>query len=95
MGPFLQLTDECYGCGDYDHCVNAREYCPLPDILEFHKKVMPSEKALKRAMDVIGGLDVQVIAPQHGSVLTRKKDIDFLVGRLGALKGVGIDGIEG
>jgi flavorubredoxin len=92
---FLDLADECHGCGDYDHCVNGREYCPMPDILEFHKKVMPSEKALKYAMDVIGRLDVQVIAPQHGSVLTKKKDIDFLIGRLGALKGVGIDGVPG
>jgi flavorubredoxin len=90
---FIQLTDDCYECGDYEHCINRRKYCPLPDILEFHKKVMTSGKALKHAMDVIGGLDVEVIAPQHGSVLTRKKDIEFLIERLSALKGVGIDGI--
>ena len=91
---FLRLTDDCYRCSDYDHCPIGREYCPLPDIFEFHRKVMPSGKALRHAMEVIGGLDVQVIAPQHGSVLTEKKDVDFLIERLGALEGVGIDGIE-
>jgi flavorubredoxin len=88
---FIELIDDCYVCKDYDHCINQRVYCPLPDILEFHKTVMPSEKALKYAMNVIGGLDVQMIAPQHGSIFTKKKDIDFLVERLGTLKEVGID----
>ncbi|MEI8172513.1 MAG: MBL fold metallo-hydrolase [Deltaproteobacteria bacterium] len=91
---FVELADDCYTCRDYDNCIKQRKYCPLPDILEFHKTIMPSEKALKYAMDVIGGLDVQMIAPQHGSVFARKKDIDFLIERLGALKGVGIDGIS-
>lgn len=89
----IELGDDCYACRDYNRCIKGRENCPLQDILEFHKKVMPSGKALKHAMDVIGNLDVQVIAPQHGSVFTKKKDIDFLIERLGTLKGVGIDGI--
>ncbi len=91
---FIQLDDDCYVCRDYDHCIDQKGYCPLQDILEFHKKVIPSEKALKYAMDVIGRLDVQVIAPQHGSIFTKKKDIDFLIERLGILKGVGVDGIS-
>jgi len=92
---FLRLSDACPTCRDYDHCINGREYCPLPDILEFHQKVMPSGKALKHAMDVIGSLDLEMIAPQHGSILTGKKDIRFLIERLGSLSGVGIDGIDG
>ncbi len=91
---FIDLADDCFTCRDYDNCINQRKYCPLPDILEFHKAVMPSEKALKYAMNVIASLDVRVIAPQHGSVLTKKSDIDFLVEQLGTLKGVGIDGIS-
>jgi flavorubredoxin len=90
---FIQLSDDCYICRDYDHCIKRRKYCPLPDIIEFHKKFMPSEKALKYAMNVIGGLDVEVIAPQHGSILKNKKDIAFLIECLGTLKGVGIDGL--
>jgi flavorubredoxin len=87
---FVRLSDDCYTCRDYDHCINQRKYCPLPDIIEFHKKIMPSEKALRHAMDVIGNLDVQTIAPQHGSVFNREKDIVFLIEKLASLKGVGI-----
>lgn len=91
---FVQLTDDCYVCRDYELCSSRGKHCPLKDILEFHQKVIPSEKALKYAMDVIGSLDVRMIAPQHGSIVTAKKDIDFLIKCLGALKGVGIDGIS-
>ncbi len=90
---FLRLPEDCPACGDHRRCIDERGFCPLKDILEFHKKVMPSEMALKYAADVIGRLDVKVIAPQHGSVFTERRDIDFLIKRLGSLKGVGIDGI--
>lgn len=86
----LNLEDECYGCNDYDRCIKQKKYCPLSDILEFHKKVMTSEKALRYAMDVIGHLDLEMIAPQHGSIL-RKKDIYFLIEKLRSLKEVGMD----
>lgn len=89
---FVRLGESCHVCRDYDHCINQRSYCPLPDILEFHKTVMPSEKALRYAMNVISGLDCEILAPQHGSIFKDKKDIAFLIERLGALKGVGIDG---
>lgn len=88
---FLNLEDDCYVCEDYERCIRQKKYCPLPDILEFHKKVMTSEKALRYAMGVIGNLDLELIAPQHGSILNKKKDIYFLIEKLGALKGVGID----
>jgi flavorubredoxin len=91
---FVQLSDACYTCRDYDHCINKRTYCPLPDILKFHTVIMPSENALRYAMDVIGNLDIEMIAPQHGSIFKNKKDIYFLIERLWSLKGVGIDGIS-
>ena len=54
---------------------------------------MPSESSLEHAMNVIGSLDIDRIAPQHGSVISNRKDIPFLIERLRTLKGVGIDGI--
>jgi len=72
---FIELASDCHTCKDYQNCVNRKEYCPLPDILAFHQKVMPSEKALEHAMNVIGGLDIDRIAPQHGSVFSNQKDI--------------------
>jgi flavorubredoxin len=88
---FAELEDECYLCKDYDRCIMQRKYCPLPDILEFHRKIMTSGKALRYAMDVISDLDVEMIAPQHGSIFKRKKDIGFLIDKLAALPEVGID----
>lgn len=88
---FVDLADDCYTCRDYDHCINRRIYCPLPDILAFHKAVMPSEKAVRCAMEAIGKLDIELIAPQHGSIFKKKSDIKFLIEKLCDLKGVGID----
>lgn len=88
---FVQLKDDCYVCKDYDRCIDQNLYCPLPDIFEFHKKVMPSEKALQYAMSAIGDLDIEMIASQHGSIFNKKRDVDFLIEKLGSLKGVGID----
>lgn len=88
---FLALDDDCYTCADYDHCLAQKRYCPLSDIFEFHKRIMPSGKALRYAMEVIGKLDIEMIAPQHGSIFKKKRDIDFLIEKLGTLPGVGID----
>ncbi len=88
---FARLADECPACVDYEHCPNKRSYCPLPDLLLFHRKIMPSCKALAFAMKVIQDIDIQILAPQHGNVFTNKRDIDFLIKTLGSLDKVGID----
>jgi len=44
-------------------------------------------------MTKIKKLDINAIAPQHGSVLTKKRDIGFISETLESLKGIGIDGI--
>lgn len=88
---FTILGEDCYACTEYARCPQGRPYCPLPDIFAFHRKVMPAGKALRHAMSVIRGLDIERIAPQHGSVIPRKRDIAFLIEKLAALDGVGID----
>ncbi|MBI4633459.1 MAG: MBL fold metallo-hydrolase [Deltaproteobacteria bacterium] len=90
---FVQFAGECPACTDYEHCVNNRKYCPLSDIESFHRTIMPCGKALAFAMGIIKALDVQILAPQHGSVFTQKRDIDFLIKKLESLDGVGIDGV--
>ena len=42
-------------------------------------------------MEVIGNLDVEIICPQHGSIFKKKQDILFIINKLRALEGVGID----
>ncbi|MBP6941300.1 MAG: MBL fold metallo-hydrolase [Syntrophorhabdaceae bacterium] len=91
---FTRLTDECRTCEDYEHCINERPYCPLPDIINFHREIMPSGKVLRFAMRQISSLDIDRIAPQHGSVFDRKDDIPFLIEKLASLDRVGIDAFE-
>ncbi len=90
---FIQLEEACFICNDYKKCPNGKTYCPFPDMIQFHQDVMPCEKALRHAIRKIKGLDVDMIAPQHGSVLNRKRDIHFLADTLESLNGVGIDAI--
>ena len=90
---FLQLDEACYTCKDYDDCPNGKDYCPFPDLIKFHRSVMPCEKALRHAMRKIKGVNVGMIAPQHGSILNKKRDIRFVTDTLESLDGVGIDAI--
>jgi len=88
---FAQMDEACFTCKDYNHCASGKTFCPLPDILSFHQKIMPSGKSLRYAMQVIKELDIQVIAPQHGSVFKNSREISFLIHKLEVLEEVGID----
>lgn len=90
---FLELTEECFTCIDYDECPNLRFDCPVKDILAFHKEIMPCKKALRYALSIIKKMIIQRIAPQHGSILHKEKDISFVIKKLDALEKVGIDAI--
>lgn len=91
---FLKLDPECSTCLDYTSCPISRSYCPLEDILKFHKNIMPSERILRWSLEQIAKLPFSVIAPQHGSVIYRPQDIVLVCERLVSLRGVGIDGIS-
>jgi flavorubredoxin len=88
---FLTLSPECDTCNSYITCRYGKDYCPLPDIINFHKNIMPSEKVLKYAMKEIFKFPVKIIAPQHGSIIYREEDIKLISNVLANLKNVGID----
>jgi flavorubredoxin len=90
---FLQLEEECFTCKNYEKCPNRDRYCPFPDMIAFHRGIMPCGKSLRYAMAKIKELGIDTIAPQHGSVIDKKKDIRFIRETLESLGGVGIDGI--
>lgn len=90
---FQELSDECFTCKNYDHCPNNLPYCPIPDLLSFHRQVMPCNKALEYSMGLLEKLPVNIIAPQHGSVYSKKRDITHLISLLKDLKEVGVDAI--
>jgi flavorubredoxin len=68
--------------------------CPIRDILSFHQKLMPSEKALQHALKKLLQVPFKTIAPQHGSVITDKKLARKVFELLADLKAVGIDALE-
>jgi flavorubredoxin len=90
---FLSLSPQCRDCRDAAGCIRKEAYCPIPDILRFHQRIMTSEKALRHALRIIGEIPAAMIAPQHGSVLSCPQDIRTVADRLMSLKGVGIDRI--
>ncbi len=89
----LDLSEQCFTCADFAACPNHRDYCPFPDIISFHRHVMPCCKALRMAMKRVEALSPAIIAPQHGSVIDKPREAAFLTRYLRDIEGVGIDGI--
>jgi len=90
---FLEIDPECHECVDYSNCQLQYKSCPINEILFFHRKMMPCGASLAYAMRQIDKLDIQCIAPQHGNIITRKKDVDFIIKKLSQLDNVGINGL--
>lgn len=99
---FIEINEICLGCGDPSiipaenfKCGKVNDFCPLPSVLKFQRKIMTSNKALRNAMKKVSSLKPAMLAPQHGSVIHRKKDIEYLTALLLKLNDVGIDGVTG
>lgn len=90
---FLELKPECVGCANLADCPKKLPNCPINDILNFHKKIMPSRKALKYALEKILELPFKKIAPQHGSIIEDKQEMTYIFKLLTSLDDVGIDRI--
>jgi flavorubredoxin len=87
------LKPECLGCVSLAECPKGRDICQIRDILNFHKTVMPSEKALRYSLEQILDIPFTMVAPQHGSIINDKKILCYVFELLATLKGVGIDGV--
>ena len=90
---FLKLGPECMECIDLKKCQSKRTNCPIDDIKNFHKTVMPSRKALRYSLEQILDIPFTTIAPQHGSIIDNKEILRLAFEALATLKEVGIDGI--
>jgi len=90
---FITLDEVCRTCDPFSPCPHSKPYCPIDDILTFHKMIMPSEKALHFAAKKILETPAGMAAPQHGSVIPVEGDFRAIGARLLTLKDVGIDGI--
>ena len=92
---YLELRPECQECVALNECPHKLRNCPINDILDFHRAIMPSGKALKYAFEKILQLPFKTIAPQHGSIIKNKKAMSHLLKLLTSMEKVGIDGIVG
>ena len=90
---FFQLRPQCIDCVNLSECPEGRKNCPVNDILNFHKQIMPSRKALRYALCKILDVPFSMIAPQHGSVITDREIMRYVFEVLLSEKNIGIDGI--
>ena len=89
----LKLRPACQDCTNLIKCPESRKTCPIKDILNFHQHLMPSRKALRYSLEKILEIPFNVIAPQHGSIISDKKIMKYIFELLAALEDVGIDAI--
>ena len=90
---YLKLKPECIDCANLEQCPRNHANCPIRDILNFHKVLMPSKKALRYSIERILEVPFKTIAPQHGSIIKDKEIMRCVLERLASLEGVGIDAI--
>ncbi|MBF0458020.1 MAG: MBL fold metallo-hydrolase [Nitrospirae bacterium] len=89
---FHEFDVECSTCKDSIACAYNKPICPMREIKNFHRTLMPCSSALTYAVELIHGLEPQIIAPQHGSILYKKEDIQRVVNVLSGLDNVGFEG---
>lgn len=90
---FLELKDDCRSCPSFSLC--PAEECPLNSIEEFHRNVMPCSQALRHALAVVQGIEAELFAPQHGSIIIHENDRKLILERLNSLDAVGIERVTG
>lgn len=89
----LELNDECRECKDTSNCLGELSFCPLKGIEDFHKRIMTSNAAAENTLKIIGSMDIERMAPQHGSIITSKKDVEAVIKHLRSVKNTGIDNL--
>jgi len=87
----LELDKACIECRDLKECSSNLAKCPVYGITKFHQRIMTSNRALANTLNTIEKLDVDRIAPQHGSVISTKEYVKVITQHLRAIKNVGID----
>lgn len=90
-GLFLEMKKECYVCSDFENC-NSSQTCFMKGIKDFHRLIMTSNNALRYALLEIDKLDIERVAPQHGSIIEGKNDIKLIINQLMHMDDIGIDG---
>lgn len=96
---FMELPELCHSCKEKHDmktdfsCATINAFCPLPGILNFHRRIMTSNHALQYALKQVSKAIPSIIAPQHGSVLHKDVDIRTIMDRLLELDDIGMDSV--
>lgn len=90
---FLKLKPQCIDCVNLNKCPENRDHCPINDVLNFHRIIMTSRKALKYALKKILEIPFTALAPQHGSIITDRNIMRYIFEQLISQKDIGIDRI--
>jgi len=88
---YLDFSDICDDCDTQRICSKTKKKCPLYGIGQFHRRIMPSTAALAHALDIIESLDVDRVAPQHGSIMKSKFEVEKVIRYLRKISAIGID----
>jgi len=91
---FMDVNERCRTCTTYSDCPLGKNGCFMPGLIKFHQIIMTSRNALKFALDQIRELDVELIAPQHGSLIMGKDNIEIVLEKLYEVRDIGVDGIH-
>jgi flavorubredoxin len=90
---FLKLAAECIECKNLSRCPRKLPNCPVNDILNFHRKIMNSNTALRYSLEQIAKIPFKILAPQHGSIIDDEGLFEYIFNLLVSLEDIGIDGI--
>jgi len=88
---YTKIKERCKDCDTAIDCKVQKRKCQVTGILDFHKRIMPSIKALRYTLDRVEKLELSMIAPQHGSILNNEISRDVVIQRLKSLDSVGFD----
>lgn len=86
----LKVDPACRGCVPTAVCLRKETPCPLDPLMTFHRRVMPSNRALALAVRRIREAVPCRVAPQHGSVVEGAEAIETVCSLLERMD-VGID----
>ncbi len=87
---FFGFPEKCNSSGSCASCQGDKAACRLPGYLDFHRKIMPSSKAVHYALKKIENLPFEMVASQHGSILDRDS-ANIIIRELTSLNDIGID----
>ena len=78
----LDLKEACWECLNTKECGVNQTRCSVIGIVNFHKRIMTSNRALENALNTVEKLDIDRIAPQHGSVISGEDDVKAIIRHL-------------